>query len=112
MALRNLKTEIYLGSLFFLLSFASAVSGLPSIPVQYLLKDDFHAGPFEMALFGSWAWLPLYFGFCFSIFRDVIRSLKEPAYIVIGALIAGGSYLYVATTSVHCQSPHSASFST
>jgi hypothetical protein len=101
MAIRNLKTEIYFGSLFFLLSFASPIGGLSSIAVQYLLKDDLNAGPFEMSLFGFWAGLPLYFGFCLGIFRDLVRFhyLREPAYVVVGALIAAGSYLYLATTT-------------
>lgn len=90
---------------YFLILFLSIGLGTPTgiaaIPITYYLKDALHLSPVELAMFVAIASIPAYFGFVPGFIRDRFRPrpMGDRAYLLAGATVALGAYLYLALAS-------------
>ncbi len=87
------------------LMFANALgdpTGLLSLPVLFVLKDDLHLGPQALAIFEAVTFIPVYFGFLFGFLRDRWRPFGwgDRGYLLIAAPLAIGCYLWLAAGAV------------
>src|SRR5713101_4014600 len=73
------------------------LTGLAAIPMNYILKDNLRLSPFELAIFISIASAPAYVGFLFGFIRDRWRPQiwGDRAYLLLGAVVALGAYLWL-----------------
>ncbi len=83
--------------ILFLAGGLGAPAGIAAIPIGYFLKDALHLSPVDMAIFVAIASTPAYFGFVPGFIRDRFRPRKmgDRAYLLFGALVALGAYLYL-----------------
>jgi MFS family permease len=76
--------------------------GIASIPISYFLKDRLHLSPVLFAVFIAVISIPVCFGFAFGFLRDRWRNANwgDRQYLLAGAVIAAGMYLWLATTTI------------
>lgn len=84
----------------FLAGGLGAPSGIAAIPIVYFLKDTLHLSPVDMAIFVAVAGAPAYLGFLPGFIRDRYRprAMGDRVYLLIGASVACGAYLYLGLT--------------
>lgn len=73
------------------------LTGLATIPIYYILKDQLRLAPFELAMFVAIASTPAYVGFLFGFIRDRWRPRvwNDRAYLLLGGVMALGAYLWL-----------------
>ena len=83
--------------ILFLAGGLGAPTGIAAIPITYFLKDALHLSPVELAMFVAIASIPAYFGFVPGFIRDRFRPrpMGDRAYLLFGAIVALGAYLYL-----------------
>lgn len=76
-------------------------TGIAAIPISYFLKDALHLSPVDLAMFVAIASIPAYFGFVPGFMRDRFRPrpMGDRAYLLAGAMVALGAYLYLGLAS-------------
>jgi MFS family permease len=79
-----------------------APTGLAAIPIGYFLKDHLHLSPLGLAAFVAIASTPAYFGFLFGFLRDRWRPRVwgDRGYLLVGALLAAGMYLWLSKAAL------------
>jgi len=89
---------VYFGILNLALGLAAPHSGLLAIPINYLLKDNLHMGPVQVATFLAVTSSPGWVAFLFGFLRDRFRSLLggDRGWLALGALATAGCYLWLA----------------
>ena len=98
---RSGEVAFYFGTL----TLANALgdpTGLLSLPILFVLKDDIHLGPQALAMFEAVTFIPVYFGFLFGFLRDRWRPFGwgDRGYFLIAAPLAIGCYLWLAAGAV------------
>src|SRR5713101_6477123 len=76
--------------------------GIASIPISYFLKDSLHLSPVPFAVFVAIVSTPVCLGFMFGFIRDRLRSERwgDRHYLLTGAVVAAGVYLWLATSTI------------
>lgn len=96
---RNRTSHIYLyfASLTLLVSLGTGGS-LLTIVVSFLLKDQLHASPSQVAAFGFLVALPIYFSAVFGLIRDLWSpfGLRDRGYFLLFAPIAAAVFAVMA----------------
>src|SRR5271166_3420646 len=74
-SLSSVEIVVYFGILKLALGLASPHSGMLAIPINYLLKDNLHLGPVQVATFLAITSSPDWVAFLFGFLRDRFRFL-------------------------------------
>jgi len=93
---------LYCGAIIVALNVLSPSTGLPIIPLSFVLKNRLHLSANELATFGLWAAIPGYLSFAFGMVRDFWNpfGLGDRGYFVLfgvlgAALFAGFAFVDV-----------------
>jgi MFS family permease len=97
-SLSSVEIVVYFGILKLALGLASPHSGLLAIPINYLLKDNLHLGPVQVATFLAVTSSPDWVAFLFGFLRDRFRFLLggDRGWLALGALATAGCYFWLA----------------
>ena len=89
---------LYLGILLVLLGFGSPGGGLIGVPISFLLKNKFHLGAHEVAVFGLIAGVPSYLSFIFGFVRDTWNpfGMGDRGFLVLFGGICAALYVVFA----------------
>lgn len=76
-------------------------SGVAAIPIGYILKDELHLSPLQLATFVAITSAPAYVGFLFGFVRDRWRPpWGDRGYLFWGALVAVGCYVWLSAAGI------------
>ena len=91
------QTATYFGTLLFFL-FIGDPTGLISVPVLFILKDQLHASPEAVAWFEAFTMIPAYGAVLFGLLRDRVSPFGwgDRGYFALAAPFAIGCYLWLA----------------
>ena len=97
-SLSTAEIVFYFGILNLALGLAAPHSGLLAIPINYLLKDNLHLGPVQVATFLAITSSPGWVAFLFGFLRDRFRSLLggDRGWLALGAVATAGCYFWLA----------------
>lgn len=97
----SVEVIVYFGILNLVLGIASP-GGILAIPITYLLKDDFHLGPVQVATFIAVTSSPFCVAFLFGFFRDRFRSSLggDRGWLALGSVAAVACYLWLAVMAL------------
>ena len=101
-SLSLVEIVVYFGILKLALGLASPHSGMLAIPINYLLKDNLHLGPVQVATFLAVTSSPDWVAFLFGFLRDRFRSLfgGDRGWLGLAALATAACYLWLALVNL------------
>jgi predicted MFS family arabinose efflux permease len=97
-SLSTAEIVVYFGILNLALGLAAPHSGLLAIPINYLLKDNLHLGPVQVATFLAVTSSPGWVSFLFGFLRDRFRFLLggDRGWLALAAVATAACYLWLA----------------